>query len=131
MNVPLFLAAETIWQQQEGTLMSIEGTLSWISIAVTLLLLIAFIMGLSVESKLGRANRIGRASHDLIKELLAEQKAGNLLLKYIADREYEKSGAGAANVQRPTSNVQRPTEEKTEAPRRSAATTAPDIYRID
>jgi len=43
----------------------------------------------------------------------------------------KKGAAGAANVQRSTSNVQRPTEEKAEAPRRSAATTAPDTYRID
>lgn len=69
----MFLA-ETIWQQQEGTLMSIEGTLSSIVTVLTILLILAFIIGLSMELKLSKANRIARATHDLLKAILEEQK---------------------------------------------------------
>jgi|GEM_PF-3741679 len=47
---------------------------------------LVFFAGLSLEQKLARANRIARATHDLIKEMLAEQLKANDWLEKIAAR---------------------------------------------
>jgi predicted negative regulator of RcsB-dependent stress response len=67
----LLLAEETIFQQQERTLWSIEGTLTAVAVMLALLVLVAFV----IASRLGRANRIARASYDLLKEAAEARKA--------------------------------------------------------
>jgi ABC-type multidrug transport system fused ATPase/permease subunit len=105
------LAEETIWQQQKGTLMSIE---SWLILA-TVVIGILLIVGIGIlEAKLTRANRIARASHDILKAMAEEQTKATAYLKYISDRKYdEASAANAANVQRSTSNRRKAEEGRT------------------
>jgi hypothetical protein len=78
----MFLA-ETIWQQQEGTLLSIENWLVLATVGVGILLIVGICI---VEAKLGRANRIARATHDLLKAMATEQQKGNEILEKIAAR---------------------------------------------
>jgi uncharacterized membrane protein len=83
---------------------------------IVIVLLVA--IGLSMEAKLGRANRIARATHDLIKELLELQKAA-------------KETKAAENAERPPPNVESRREEKKEPdPPSREATARQDVYRI-
>lgn len=108
--------AETVWQ-------AMEVSLAYIGTVLTILLVVVILIGLSAEWKLGRLRRIGLAIHDRLKEaatqraeLLKAQQEGNALLKYVADREYEK-----ANAKRPPSV----------APLDVTPPAAPEVYRID
>jgi len=83
---------------------------------------VVVLAGLSMEMKLGRANRISRATHDLIKVLLEETKKANAMLQYLNDREYEKAKKIGVNAERPTPNAQSRMEEK-----KPEAT----VYKID
>jgi hypothetical protein len=120
--IALFLA-ETIWQQQEGTLMSIEGSLSFIGTVLVVTALIGCVAMAIAGSRMARANRIARAAHDLIKALLEEQKKGNAMLQYLNDRAYEtaRGETKRENVELPTPNARSRKGNKEE----------PKVYRID
>lgn len=75
----MFLA-ETIWQQQEGTLMAIEGTLWWIAVVVTIMALTGF----EIAARLTRLRNIGNA-------VLEEQKKTNAMLQYLNERAYDEA----------------------------------------
>ena len=79
--------------------------------ALTILVVIVILAGLSMEMKMGRANRIARASHDILKAMAEEQKRGNDLLAKIV-----KEG----NSQPSTPDTEPPMKEKTE----------PSVYKI-
>jgi hypothetical protein len=79
--------------------------------ALTILVVIVILAGLSMEMKMGRANRIARASHDILKAMADEQKRGNDLLAKIVEE---------GNSQRSMPNAEPPMKEKTE----------PSIYKI-
>jgi hypothetical protein len=111
--IALFPLAETIWQQQEGTLASIE---EWVILTGVLVLIASCVIG----AKLSRANRIARATHDLVQQMAAEQLKANEWLEKIAARTGRIAPA-VENVQRSTSNIQRPTEEKK---------AEPDVYKL-
>jgi hypothetical protein len=112
--------AETVFQQQEGTLLSIESTLTFIGFGLLALLVVTFIIG----TTLARTNRIARATYDLLKELLAleKQKAQDAIdaaakAKGNEERAMRDRAAVVAAV-----------------PRKAVAesnTAAADVYRID
>ena len=70
---------------------------------------VVVLAGLSMEIKLGRANRIARATHDLIKALLEETKKGNAMLQYLNDRAYEEAKGREANAERMEEKKPEPT----------------------
>ena len=77
---------------------------------------VVVLAGLSMEMKLGRANRIARATHDLMKALLDETKKTNAMLQYLNDREYEKAKKIGENAECRTPNAQSRMEEKKPEP---------------
>jgi hypothetical protein len=107
----MFLA-QTVFQQQEGTLMAIEN---WLIVSALGLGVLLIILGAVLEAKLGRANRIALATHDLMKALLEETKKANVMLQYLNDRAYD------AVAKKPG------TAETADATTRKAE---PDVYKL-
>jgi ABC-type sulfate transport system substrate-binding protein len=75
--------------------------------ALIVIAVVVILAALSMEMKLARANRIARASHDILKEMLALQKKA------------------AENAERETHNGKSRTEKDA-----GDTPAAPDVYRL-
>jgi Sec-independent protein translocase protein TatA len=76
----MFLADETVFQQQVRELWSIESSLTIIWVLVVVLILI----GGACAARLGKLRRIGKA-------LLEEQQKANKMLQYLNERAYDEA----------------------------------------
>ena len=76
----MFLAEETVFQQQVRELWSIEGQLTF---AIVVLIIVG-IVGAVCAARLARLRRIGLA-------IFHEQKKTNQMLQYLNDRAYDES----------------------------------------
>lgn len=74
------LAEETVFQQQVRTLWSIEGTLTFIAVALVFLIL----LGCGCIVRLGKLWSIGKA-------IVEEHKKANTMLQYLNDRAYDEA----------------------------------------
>lgn len=83
-------------------------------VLLVILVIVVFLVGLSMELKLGRLIRISLAIHDQLKELVELQKAAT---------------AKMPGAQSPPSALS--ARQSPPAPRASDTATVPDVYRID